>query len=214
VTKFFDISLPLTPQLPTWPGNARYEFQPVKRIASGDSSNVSRVVLGTHSGTHIDAPRHFFDQGRTVDELPLDQLVGPCLVVELELEPGRTPITAGDLQRAVGAGRPERLLLKTPNSGLWGTRDFTPDFAYLSPEAAEWVVASGIRLVGIDYLSIEEFRRSGAPTHHILLGAEVIIIEGLNLADVSPGAYDLACLPLRLVGSDGAPARVILRGEK
>jgi arylformamidase len=212
VTKIIDISLPLSPRLPTWPGNAPYEFHPVKRMASGDSSNVSQIVLGTHSGTHVDAPRHFFDDGRTVDALPLEQLVGACVVVELSVAPGRTPITTADLRRVVPAPAPERLLLKTPNSRLWGTSDFTPDFSYLAPDAAEWMVSAGIRLVGIDYLSIEEFKRSGAPTHHILLGAGVIIIEGLNLAAVEPGEYELTCLPLRLVDSDGAPARVILRG--
>ena len=209
--KILDISLPLSGQLPTWPGNPRYEFHPVKRLASGDSSNVSRLEIGTHSGTHVDAPRHFLDQGRTVDELPLHELIGPCLVVEPGVAPGRTPITEAVLERALAGRRPERLLLKTPNSRLWRTSDFTPDFAYLDPEAAQWAVSAGVRVVGIDYLSVEEFKRSGAPTHHILLDAGVVIIEGLNLADVEPGEYELICLPLRIAGSDGAPARVILR---
>lgn len=209
--KFIDISLPLSPRVPIWPGNAPYELQPVKRLASGGSSNVSRVSLGTHTGTHVDAPRHFFDDGRAVDELPLSLLVGPCGVAEIPIAPGRRSIARDDLERAAGSPPPERLLLKTPNSLLWGTPDFNPDFVSLSPEAARWLVETGVRLVGIDYLSIEAFRNPGAPTHHILLGAGVIIVEGLNLAVVEPGPYELICLPLGIVGSDGAPARVILR---
>jgi arylformamidase len=209
--EFIDISLALSPQLPTWPGNAAYELQPVKRIASGDSSNVSRAVLGTHTGTHIDAPRHFLDGGEGVDELRLADLIGRCTVAEVKVAPGRHPIEVSDIQRAAGTPPAERLLLKTPNSQLWGTSAFTPDFAYLSPDAAQWMVGAGVRLVGIDYLSIEEFRKEGAPTHHILLGAGVIIVEGLNLARVTPGIYELICLPLRLERSDGSPARVILR---
>lgn len=214
MTKIIDVSLPYSPRLPTWPGNAPYEFQPVKRLASGDSSNVSRIQLGTHSGTHVDAPRHFLNDGRSVDQLDLAGLVGPCLVAEIPVAPGRMPITPVDLERAVGRAAPERLLLKTPNSRLWSTSDFSPDFAFISPEAARWLVTSGVRLVGIDYLSVEEFRKPGAPTHHVLLSAGVIIIEGLNLAHVEPGRYELVCLPLLLEGSDGAPARAILQTQE
>lgn len=209
--KILDISLPLSTRLPTWPGNPAFEFQADKRIFAGDSSNVSRLVLGTHSGTHVDAPRHFLDGGVGVDELPLDELVGPCRVVEIDVPEGRRPIGVTEIQRAAGGPPPRRLLLKTPNSRLWTRADFTPDFGYLAPDAAEWLVAAGVRLVGIDYLSIEEFRRPGAPTHHALLGAGVVVIEGLNLAEVRPGSYELICLPLRIEGSDGSPARVILR---
>lgn len=209
--KIIDISLPLSSRLPTWPGNAPFQFEPIKRMASGDSANVSRVLLGTHSGTHVDAPRHFVDHGLPVDELPLDHLIGPCVVAEIPVAPGRSPITAADVQRGAGSPPSPRLLLKTPNSALWGTGTFTPDFAYVTPEAARWIVGAGIRLVGIDYLSIEEFRKPGAPAHHILLDAGVVIVEGLNLAEVPPGAYELICLPLRLEGSDGSPARVVLR---
>jgi arylformamidase len=209
--EIIDISLPLSPRVPTWPGNAAYAFDPVKRMASGGSSNVSEVRLGTHTGTHVDAPRHFFDDGRSVDELSLAGLIGPCVVAEIPVPSGRSVITATDIQRAAGSPPPERLLLKTPNSALWGTPEFTPDFAFVGTEAAEWLVAAGVRVVGTDYLSIEEFKKPGAPTHHVLLAAGVVIIEGLNLADVEPGAYELICLPLALVGSDGAPARVILR---
>lgn len=211
MTKIIDISLPLSSRLPTWPGNAPYQFEPVKRMASGDSANVSRVVLGTHSGTHVDAPRHFMDAGRAVDELPLDSLIGPCRVVDVPVAPGRSPITAAEIARGAGSPPARRLLLKTPNSSLWSSGAFTPDFAYVTPEAARWIVNAGVRLVGVDYLSIEEFKKPGAPAHHILLEAGVVIIEGLNLAAVTPGDYELVCLPLRIEDSDGAPARVVLR---
>ncbi len=209
--KILDISLPLSPSLPVWPGNPPFEFHAVQRMAQGGSSNVSRVVMGTHTGTHVDAPRHFFDGGPGVDELPLDELVGPCDVVEIGGPRGRQPIGVADLQRATGARPPRRLLLKTANSSLWDGRGFTSDFVYVSPEAAEWLVDAGVRVLGVDYLSVEEFKKRGAPTHHTLLGAGVVVIEGLNLATVVPGSYELICLPLRIAGSDGSPARVILR---
>jgi arylformamidase len=209
--KTFDISLPLSPRLPTWPGNPPFELEPRQRMASGASANVSRLVLGTHSGTHVDAPRHFFDGRAGVDELPLDELVGSCRVVEIDVPPGRHPIGVSEIQRGAGGPPPRRLLLKTANSRLWNGAPFTSEFIYVTPEAAEWLVASGVRLVGVDYLSIEEFRKPGAPAHRTLLGAGVVIVEGLNLANVPPGPYELICLPLRIEGSDGSPARVILR---
>lgn len=207
----FDVSLPLSPRLPVYPDNPPFELSPVKRIARGDSANVSRVVLGTHTGTHVDAPSHFFDGRRTVDRLSLEWLVGPCRVVDVRPTDGRG-ITADDLRRAGADPIPQRLLLRTPNSGLWGTReDFTPSFSYLTPEAATWLTAGGLKLIGIDYLSIEEFRRPGAPAHRALLGDEVVIVEGLNLAAIEAGEYELICLPLQIAGGDGAPARVVLR---
>jgi arylformamidase len=208
--KIIDISLPLSGQVPIWPGNAGYGLEPVKRMASGDSSNVSKLVIGTHTGTHVDAPRHFLDSGTDVAGLALTDLLGPCTVAEIPAPSGRVSLGAPAIERAAGSPVPRRLLLKTPNSRLWAGEGFSPDFASVSPEAAQWLVTNGVRLVGIDYLSIEAFKNPGAPTHHILLGAGVIIVEGLNLADVAPGAYELVCLPLPLVGSDGAPARVIL----
>jgi arylformamidase len=211
VTKIIDISLPLSTRVPIWPGNAGFELQQVKRLSSGDSSNVSKLLLGTHTGTHVDAPRHFADDGRPVDELALADLVGPCLVAEVPVAHGRTVISAAQIERAAGTPPAERLLLKTPNSALLGTPQFTPEYASLSVEGAQWLVDHGVRLIGIDYLSIEGFKVPGAPTHHILLNAGIVIIEGLNLAHVDPGSYELTCLPLPLVGSDGAPARVILR---
>ena len=207
--RFVDISLPLSSRLPTWPGNTAFQLEPVARIAEGAPANVSRLVSGTHSGTHVDAPRHFLDQGRAVDELSLHELIGPCAVVELDAPLGTT-ISQPALARAAGARPASRLLLKTRNSTLWQRAEFTPDFVSLAPDAAAWLVAQDVRVMGIDYLSIETFGRAGAPAHHALLGAGVIVIEGLDLAAVAPGSYELICLPLRLAGADGAPARVVL----
>lgn len=203
--RYFDVSVPLETGMPAYPGNPDFELHAVKRIAEGGSSNVSRLVLGTHTGTHVDAPRHFFDDGAAVDALPLDVLVGPARVVSTTHGGG---ITVEDLAAMAGA---VRVLLKTPNSGLWNSRGFHRDYAYLTEAAARHLVERGTRLVGIDYLSIEEFKKAGAPAHRVLLSAGTTIVEGLNLAAVEPGEYEMFCLPLRVAGGDGAPARVVLR---
>ncbi|HSL20731.1 MAG TPA: cyclase family protein [Vicinamibacterales bacterium] len=206
--KIIDISQLLSSRIHVWPGNPPFALEPVQSIAGGDSANVSRLVLGSHTGTHVDAPRHFFAEGVGVDELALAQLIGPCRVVDTG---GTRNITAADLQRAVGPIAPERLLLKTGNGRLWQQPGFSTEFAHLTADAAQWVVTAGVRLVGIDYLSIEEYHKPGAPAHHALLGAGVIVIEGLDLAAVAPGTYELICLPLRIAGADGAPVRAVLR---
>ena len=205
--KLIDISVPLDARLPSYPGNAPVELAAVKRVARGDSSNVSTLHMSVHGGTHVDAPRHFFDEGGDTDGLPLDLLCGRARVIEVT---SRTAITAADLAR-VNLTEDVRLLIKTHNSRLWGDATFHPDYVGVSESAAKHLVDHGVKVVGVDYLSVEPFRTPGAPTHHILLGAGTIVIEGLNLRDVTPGVYDMYCLPLRLVGSDGAPARVVLR---
>lgn len=207
VPKLLDVSVPLGPGLPAYPGNPPFEFQPIKRIADGGSSNVSRLVMGTHSGTHVDAPKHFLDDGIGVDELPLDLLIGRTRVIEV---PKRGPITADDL---AGAGLREdiRVLLKTPNSSLWNSPAFHQDFTHLGAGGALYLVEQGVKVVGIDYLSIEQFKSAGAPAHRTLLSNGIIIIEGLNLSDAEAGMYEMYCLPLRITGGDGAPARVVLK---
>ena len=205
--KLIDISVPLDARLPSYPGNAPVELAAVKRVARGDSSNVSTLHMSVHGGTHVDAPRNFFDEGGDTDGLPLDLLCGRARVIEVT---SRTAITAADLAR-VNLTEDVRLLIKTHNSRLWGDATFHPDYVGVSESAAKHLVDHGVKVVGVDYLSVEPFRTPGAPTHHILLGAGTIVIEGLNLRDVTPGVYDMYCLPLRLVGSDGAPARVVLR---
>jgi arylformamidase len=203
-----DVSLRLSPRLPSYPGNPPFELLPVKRVAAGDSSNVSALHLGTHAGTHVDAPRHFFDDGPGVDALAVDVLVGPALVVHF---PG-IPAVGADELAGVDLRGVTRLLIRTDNSDRWaGGGAFDPGFVHLTPEGAEHLVAHGVRLVGVDYLSVERFKQPGAPTHHALLGRGVIVVEGLDLSAAAPGEWELMCLPLKIEGADGAPARVVLR---
>ncbi len=206
--KLFDVSVCLSPETPTFPGNPAFACDPVKRTARGDSANVTALHLGTHTGTHVDAPRHFFDSAAGVDALPLDVLIGPAVVIEIGGP--RRGIEAADLARANLAGE-SRVLLKTGNSALWQSNQFHQDFAFLDESGARLLIERGVRLVGIEYLSIEQFKRPGAPVHHLLLEHGVIIVEGLNLSQVSEGRYELYCLPLAIQGADGAPARVVLR---
>lgn len=208
VPKFLDVSVSLAAGIPAYPGNPDFELQPIKRIADGGSSNVSRLVLGTHTATHVDAPRHFFDDGAGVDALPLDLLLGRARVIEISKRGG---IGRADLATA-GLREDLRVLLKTPNSALWqGREGFHQDYTYLAEDGARYLVDQGVKVVGIDYLSVEQFKKAGAPAHRALLSQSVVIIEGLNLAEADPGMYEMYCLPLRIAGGDGAPARVVLK---
>lgn len=207
VPKLLDVSVPLAPGIPAYPGNPQFELQPIKRISEGGSSNVSGLVMGTHTGTHVDAPRHFIDGGAGVDELALNLLIGRARVVEISRRGG---IGAEDFE-AAGLREDIRVLLKTSNSRLWNSDVFHEDYTYVSEAGARYLVEQGVKVVGIDYLSIEQFRKPGAPAHRMLLSNGVIIIEGLNLAEAEPGMYELYCLPLRIAGGDGAPARVVLK---
>jgi arylformamidase len=207
VPKLLDVSVPLSATLPTYPGNPPFELHPLKRISQGDSSNVSRLVLGTHSGTHIDAPKHFIDDAGGVDTIPLDLLIGRARVVEI---PKRGPITREDLETA-GLREDLRVLLKTPNSALWNSAAFHTDYTHLTEAAARYLVDQGVKVVGIDYLSIEQFKKPGAPAHKALLSQGVVVIEGLNLSETEAGMYEMYCLPLLVAGADGAPARVVLK---
>ena len=207
VPKLLDVSVPLAQGLPTYPGNPPFELQALKRIAEGGSSNVSRLVLGTHTGTHVDAPKHFIDDAAAVDALQLDLLIGRTRVIEIDKRGG---ITADELA-AAGLREDLRVLFKTPNSALWNSSTFHEDYTHLSEGAARYLVDQGVKVVGIDYLSVEGFKKAGAPAHRALLGSGVIIIEGLNLSEADPGMYEMYCLPLRVVGGDGAPARVLLK---
>jgi len=205
--KLIDVSVPIDGNLPTYPGNVPFSLEPTKRIASGDSSNVSAVHMSVHSGTHVDAPRHFFDEGTGTEALPLEMLIGRARVIEVRPRGG---ITAEDLG-GVDLSEDVRVLIKTPNSRLWGNPEFHKDYIGIAESGARFLVDHGIKVVGVDYLSVEVFKTPGAPAHHVLLGGGTIVIEGLNLRDVDPGVYEMYCLPLRIVGSDGAPARVVLR---
>lgn len=205
--KFIDVSVPLDANLPTYPGNTPYRLEAIKRIGEGANSNVSTLHLSAHAGTHVDAPRHFLDAAPGAEALPLDLLCGRARVIEVTT---RRSITAGDLA-AHNLVEDVRVLIKTPNSRLWGSPTFHSDFIGVAESGAKYLVEHGIKVVGVDYLSVEEFKAPGAPAHHVLLGGGVIVIEGLNLRDVETGVYEMFCLPLPAVGSDGAPARVVLR---
>ena len=207
--KIHDISLTLTPSLPVWPGNPQVALERVASLEAGDNHNGSRLALDVHTGTHVDAPFHFVSGGSTVETLPLDVLIGPAQVVELDETVAE--ITAEVL---LGAGlKPggTRVLFKTRNSRYWAEAnpDFQPGFVAVSPDGAEYLVWQGYKLVGVDYLSVAPFKRS-TETHQILLRHGIVVVEGLALADIPPGDYQLVCLPVKLGGSDGAPARAVL----
>jgi arylformamidase len=206
--RLVDVSVLLAPGLATYPGNPAFELTPVKRIAAGDSSNNSRLVMGTHTGTHVDAPLHFFDGRPGADALALELLIGRARVIDL---PHRGGITETHLA-AAGLREDLRVLLRTPNSALWNSSDgFHSDYTYITEGGANFLVDQGVKVVGVDYLSVEQFKKAGAPAHRALLGSGVIVIEGLDLSDVDAGQYEMYCLPLRLANGDGAPARVVLK---
>jgi len=204
--RFIDVSVPLDATLPSYPGNTRFELEGIKRIANGDSSNVSTLHLSAHAGTHVDAPRHFFDDAPGVESLALDLLIGRARLIEVSARNGIGSEDLADLDLSEDI----RLIIKTRNSRLWSSSEFQADYVGLTETGARHLVDRGIKVVGVDYLSVEQYKKPGAPAHHILLGGGTVIIEGLDLRDVEPGHYQMYCLPLRVVGADGAPARVVL----
>lgn len=209
--KVHDVSLVMRADMPTWPGEDGPRTTPLRRIAKGDSANVSIVSFGNHTGTHVDPPVHFIEGASTVDRLPLDALVGPCHVLHFD---GPGHISGDWLERAGVPIGTERILFRTRNSERWRepTKPFDRDFVALDRTAARWCVDRRLVLVGIDYLSIEPQgpEKEGYPTHKTLLGAGIVIIEGLDLKDVRPGDYDVVCGAIKFEGGDGAPARVFL----
>jgi arylformamidase len=205
--KLIDVSVPIDGNLPTYPGNVPFSLEPTKRISGGASSNVSAIHMSVHTGTHVDAPRHFFDNAAGVDALPLEMLMGRTRVVEVTSRRGIGP----DDLSSVDLSEELRVLIKTHNSRYWGSPEFQPGYVGVTDAGARHLIEHGIKVLGVDYLSVEEFKKPGAPAHHLLLGGGTIVIEGLNLRDVEPGVYEMYCLPLRIVGADGAPARVVLR---
>jgi len=206
--KWIDISVSLHSGMVHWPDNPPVKIERLKDMNRGAVCNVSVMSLGAHTGTHMDAPLHFLKNGKSLDKLPLEATIGPARVVEIK---DREMVRPDEL-RAHNLRRGERILFKTRNSSrCWKTDAFIKDFVYISREAAQHLVDRGIRTIGVDYLSVGGFHRDGLETHRILLGAEVWIIEGINLSKVKPGNYELVCLPLKVLGSDGAPARALLR---
>jgi arylformamidase len=207
--KFYDVTVPISDSVPIYEGDPDAAVESFKAIARGDSANVSSIRFGVHTGTHVDAPNHFIDGTKHVHEIDLERLIGPCRVIDvgpdvLEIEPEHV----GDLSGA------ERVVFKTRNSEFWATPEngFRKDFTYISPDTANRVADAGVKLVGIDYLSIEKSGSPGHPVHVTLLEKEIVILEGLDLRGVPPGDYEIICMPLKYIGStgDGAPARTVL----
>jgi arylformamidase len=207
VSRIYDISVPIRSGGLVYPGNPEIDIALQQAVAKGASANVSTIRFGSHTGTHVDAARHFFDDGQSVDKIPLERLIGPALLVSF-----------ADQIRAVGAAElrehdlkgHKRILIRTRNSAFLSRPEFVKDYTYLAPDGAQYLVDRGVELVGVDYLSIEQFHSGHHRTHRTLLERAVVIVEGLDLSAPSPGEYEFICLPLRLEGCDGAPARAVL----
>jgi len=208
----YDVTVPVSNELPTWPGDPAVQISDWRSLSNGDGANVSALNFGAHTATHVDAPAHFIEGAAKVETLPLDVLIGEAEVIEIPKDV--RAIDKAFVMAHCAAGT-MRVLFKTRNSAFWSEPDpqFHTDFTYLDFDAAKWLVENGVKLVGIDYLSIEKFGQASHETHLALLSRGVIILEGLNLTDVPAGIYELICLPLRLRSNkgDGAPARVVLR---
>jgi arylformamidase len=211
--KIWDVSVPIKHGGLVYPNNPAISITPVQSIAAGNTANVSRIDLGSHTGTHVDAPLHFIDGAAGVDRLPLDVLIGPARLIAFAddvLAVGMKELERHDLSGV------KRVLIRTRNSA-WlasGSSEFHPDFTHITPDGAEYLVSAGVRLVGVDYLSVEQFRSPHHKTHRTLLSNGVVIVEGLVLAEPPPGDYELYCLPMLMAGLDGAPARAVLRAAR
>lgn len=203
----FDISVPVYTGMVFFPGDPGAVIAPNRSLAGGDVANISELRLGSHTGTHVDAPHHFLQDGQTVDRLDLSTLIGPARV--LDCTHAEKQISRADIEQGC-AGEVPRLLMKTRNSSLWSQPDFERDYVSLSDGAADYLVETGIKLAGIDYLSIERFKSETYHVHHALLGAGVVLLEGVDLSGVPAGDYQLICLPLKIRGGDGAPSRAVL----
>jgi arylformamidase len=206
--RIHDVTVPLREEMATYAGTEpgpRLHFHSL--LGNGDSANVSELSLGSHTGTHVDAPDHFLDNGVTVEQMPVEYLLGQAYVAEFA---GDSHITAADLEAAGIPAGTTRLLAKTANGRFWDDDKFHPEFIGFAEDAGEWLAAHGFVLVGIDYMSIERFRSPTHAVHRALLSKAIVILEGLDLRAVEAGEYFLVCAPLCVVGADGAPARVFL----
>lgn len=206
-TGWIDVTLPVRHKMVHWPGNPEPRVELVSDMKKGDVANVTNIALGAHTGTHMDAMRHFIADGITMEAMPLDAVIGPAKLIAVDdpVAIRRAHLEPHDLPRG------GRVLFKTTNSELrWLNDEFREDFVYIEPEAARYLVERGVQTVGVDYLSVAPFS-DGVTTHTILLGAGVWIIEGLDFRGVEPGDYELISLPLKIPGSDGAPCRTLVR---
>jgi arylformamidase len=205
--KIFDVTVPLSEDLVTYPGDPPVRIKRTKKLAKeGAKYNLSTYSFGSHAGTHIDAPLHVIENGLSVDQLPLEMLIGRARVVEIT-----APRIDKNVLQEFDFTTDMRVLFKTRNSYLWGRNEFVQDYVYITLDAAQFLIKEGIKIVGIDYLSVDKFDSEDLETHVEFLTAGTIIIEGLNLREVEPGDYELVCLPLKVKGGDGASARVVLR---
>jgi arylformamidase len=205
---WIDVSVPLRTGMVHWPDNPPVSIERIQDIERGDVANVSRLSMGAHTGTHMDAPLHFLRTGKGIDTMPLTATIGRARVIEIHDPESIKP----EELRPYQIQRGERVLFKTRNSTrCWHTDDFVEDFVYISQEAARYLAAQHVQTVGVDYLSVGGFFKDGVETHQALLEAGIWIIEGLNLSAVVPGIVELICLPLKIEESDGAPSRAILR---
>ena len=208
--KIYDVTVPISETVPIYKGDPAASVKNESSMARGEAANVTSLCFGAHTGTHVDAPNHFIEGTRRVEDLEIEKMIGPCRVVEM----------AGDVTAIEPAHLPElngvkRLIFRTRNSAFWSTPEdgFRTDFTYITPEAARALAETGLSLIGIDYLSVEKFGSEDFATHKILLEKEIVLLEGVDLREVPAGDYELICLPLKYIGStgDGAPARTILR---
>lgn len=207
-TRWIDVSIPLRNGGVTWPGDSPYEVTPARRISGGAGCNTSDLALMTHSGTHIDAPWHFEDGGKRLDEIDFSQFFGQALVIEVPEADFIEPRHLGD------APLPGRILFKTRNSSFPVDDPFRKDFVAVSPEAARRLVEQGVRLVGVDGLSVAPWKQDGQVTHHLLLEKDVIVVEGLRLGEIPAGTHWFTVLPLPLAEADGAPCRAFVGVEE
>jgi arylformamidase len=206
--KIYDVTVAISNDLPVYPGDPPIKIERTQSLEKGDIARVSSLSFSTHIGTHVDPPYHFMKDGVSLDRAPLEVFVGPARVVDV----GEAASIDAELLSTFDLEGVSRLLFKTRNSRFWReTTEFQKDFVYLETDAAEALVARGLKLVGIDYLSIEKFGFDEPTTHWTLLGNDVYIVEGLDLSAIAPGDYELICLPLKIKDGDGGPARVILR---
>ena len=207
----YDITLTISGDLVVWPGDPRVEIEPLALISEGSDANVSQIRMGVHTGTHVDAPYHFIDGGKTVEDLDIDLLTGRAYV--LHVPDNIDLITREIIEKSTIPPRTKRVLFKTRNSRRWadGEIGFDENYVALDAEAAALLIQRGVKLVGVDYLGVAPFA-DVVPTHQTLLGEGVVIVEGLDLSEVSQGRYTLYCLPMKIGGVDGAPARAILVG--